>query len=58
LILLVDDRPTPAQQVEIDTAIQTGRVMVVHVKCGDTLWIADADIPPPWLDEGGGHAYP
>lgn len=51
LVLFVGDRPTPEQQGEIDKAIQTGRMMIVFVARGDTAWIADADIPPPWAQQ-------
>lgn len=56
LVLFVGDRPTPEQQAEIDNAIMTGRMMIVFVVHGDTAWIADADIPPPWaqIEEGEG----
>ena len=58
LVLFVGDFPTPEQQAEIDTAIMTGRMMIVFVAHGDTAWIADADIPPPWEQEGGDyHGY-
>lgn len=52
LVLFVGDCPTPEQQAEIDTAIQTRRMMIVFVAHGDTAWIADADNPPPWAHHG------
>ena len=55
LVMFVGDRPTMHQQAEIDAAITTGRMMIVFVARGDTAWIADADIPPPWEQEGGAY---
>lgn len=56
LVLFVGDRPTPEQKTQIDNAITTGRMMIVYVARGDTAWIADADIPPPWKQQEAGGA--
>ncbi len=48
LVLFVGDRPTPEQQSEIDSAIKTGRMMIVFVAHGDTAWITGCGKPAPW----------
>lgn len=54
LVLFVGDRPTPEQQGEIDSAIKTGRMMLVFVARGDTAWIAGCGKPAPWDEQDGG----
>lgn len=54
LVLDVTDRPTPEQQAEIDKAIKTGRMMIVFVERGDTVWIAGCGKPAPWEKLEGG----
>lgn len=46
LVLFVDNRPTAAQQIEIDRAILEGRTGIIFLKQGDTAWLVGEGVPP------------
>lgn len=56
LVLFVDNRPTAAQQAEINTAIHDGRTGLIFLKQGDTAWVLGAGVPP-WEQQDGGASH-